>query len=220
MGAIRLKSVSTVPDWAPEAPITNIASSPSDAATVYVMWGTPGYDATTAKGYSKLMRTTDYGQTWEDLSGFAGSTDGHSTAGLPDLVIYDLLVVPGYPHKIWLATEAGLYESRDNGTTWRPSYTGIPPAVIWRLEIIDDQIVALTHGAGIWTIDQELVDSEYSAPLPSQLTLPGNYPNPFATETTINFALPESGHVTLSVYDLLGRRVSTIADKMYAAGRH
>jgi hypothetical protein len=47
-----------------------------------------------------------------------------------------------------------------------------------------------------------------------------NYPNPFNPVTVISFALPASTHVNLSVYDVNGRLVSTLADNMMTDGVH
>lgn len=48
-----------------------------------------------------------------------------------------------------------------------------------------------------------------------------NYPNPFASTTTISFRLPASGTVRLRVLDLMGREVQTIADnEAMEAGDH
>ncbi|HCI70816.1 MAG TPA: hypothetical protein DHV30_09570, partial [Balneola sp.] len=47
-----------------------------------------------------------------------------------------------------------------------------------------------------------------------------NYPNPFNPTTEINFSLPESGEVSLKVYDMLGREVSTIVSSQMSAGTH
>ncbi len=47
-----------------------------------------------------------------------------------------------------------------------------------------------------------------------------NYPNPFAASTTFRYALPEATHVRLEVYDLLGRRVATLADEEAQPGWH
>ncbi len=38
-----------------------------------------------------------------------------------------------------------------------------------------------------------------------------NYPNPFNTETTISYFLPEAADVELTVHDLNGRIVNTLA---------
>lgn len=47
-----------------------------------------------------------------------------------------------------------------------------------------------------------------------------NYPNPFNPVTMIDFALPETGHVRLAVYDALGREIAVLADGVSEAGRH
>ncbi len=44
------------------------------------------------------------------------------------------------------------------------------------------------------------------------------YPNPFASATTLGFTLPEAQEVQLTVYDVLGRRVATLADGLHPAG--
>ena len=51
-------------------------------------------------------------------------------------------------------------------------------------------------------------------------TFEPNYPNPFVTSTTFRYALPEAAHVRLEVYDLLGRRVATLADEEAQPGWH
>ncbi len=47
---------------------------------------------------------------------------------------------------------------------------------------------------------------------PLVLALEQNYPNPFNPETVIRFTLPESGHASLHVYDITGRRLATLVD--------
>lgn len=56
--------------------------------------------------------------------------------------------------------------------------------------------------------------------VPAFLNLHQNYPNPFNPSTMMSYDLPEAGHVSLIVYDLLGRPVATIVNDVQKAGRH
>ena len=56
--------------------------------------------------------------------------------------------------------------------------------------------------------------------IPTEFELRGNYPNPFNPETVIPFGVPQSSHVRLEVYNLLGQRVALLLDEPMAAGRH
>jgi len=55
---------------------------------------------------------------------------------------------------------------------------------------------------------------------PMEFSLSQNVPNPFNPVTTIRFALPEAGHVTLAVYDINGRLVRNLAAGRLEAGQH
>jgi len=46
-----------------------------------------------------------------------------------------------------------------------------------------------------------------------------NYPNPFKNTTTIEFELPEAGHVEITVFDMLGRKIICLLDEPREAGR-
>ena len=47
-----------------------------------------------------------------------------------------------------------------------------------------------------------------------------NYPNPFNPSTTIKFSIPNSQFVTLKVYDMLGREVTTLVNEGKPAGNY
>jgi flagellar hook assembly protein FlgD len=47
-----------------------------------------------------------------------------------------------------------------------------------------------------------------------------NRPNPFRRSTSIGYALPRGGRVSLEVYDLSGRRVASLLDGWRPAGEH
>jgi hypothetical protein len=54
----------------------------------------------------------------------------------------------------------------------------------------------------------------------NQFELEANYPNPFNSSTRINFSLPTQSHITLKVYNILGREVKCLVDETLPAGSH
>lgn len=55
---------------------------------------------------------------------------------------------------------------------------------------------------------------------PQSIGLAQNYPNPFNPTTVLSYNLPVGGHVTMKVYDILGREVMTLVDGYQGAGIH
>lgn len=55
---------------------------------------------------------------------------------------------------------------------------------------------------------------------PASTTLFQNYPNPFRSETNIRFDLENTSKVTLTIYDVLGRKVRVLTDTELEAGTH
>ena len=55
---------------------------------------------------------------------------------------------------------------------------------------------------------------------PHAFALGENYPNPFNPTTRIDFTLPRSERVRLTVYDVTGRTVAVLVDAVRSAGRH
>jgi len=57
-------------------------------------------------------------------------------------------------------------------------------------------------------------------PLPTTTEIMRIYPNPFNAATRIEFALSSNAHVRLDIFNVLGQRVATAADRIYPVGRH
>lgn len=86
----------------------------------------------------------------------------------------------------------------------------------------DDRYAWMTTYAGISVLDLSSVEALPADELTpaSPLRMQPSYPNPFATATTIPFAIDQPGRVRLVVHDLLGREVTSLHDGWLPAGRH
>ncbi|MEQ9280820.1 MAG: T9SS type A sorting domain-containing protein [Balneola sp.] len=56
--------------------------------------------------------------------------------------------------------------------------------------------------------------------LPNEFILSQNYPNPFNPSTKIKFTLPVQSNAVLEVFDILGRKITTLASEELPAGQH
>lgn len=59
-----------------------------------------------------------------------------------------------------------------------------------------------------------------TGPVPREFDILFIYPNPFNASATIAFTIPRAGRVSLSLYNITGRRVAVLADSVYQAGEH
>ncbi len=64
----------------------------------------------------------------------------------------------------------------------------------------------------------EIVEIEVQ--MPEQFSLVQNFPNPFNPSTVIRFSIPQQDHVTLRVFDVLGKEVAKIIDEQKPAGSY
>ena len=99
----------------------------------------------------------------------------------------------------------------------------IPPDQAGLWELVVDGASRELRDAGSLSLEPaaEVIVRQSRGPvLPQALALEQNYPNPFNPGTTIRWDLAEAGHVSLSVYDVTGRRVRRLAQGWHAAGRY
>ncbi|MDZ7375400.1 MAG: FG-GAP-like repeat-containing protein, partial [candidate division KSB1 bacterium] len=66
----------------------------------------------------------------------------------------------------------------------------------------------------------KLAGAEPLSNLPQRFELLQNYPNPFNGTTLIRFAVPHTGKIRLTIYNLLGEEVNTLIDETVAPGKY
>ena len=88
----------------------------------------------------------------------------------------------------------------------------------------DCDIIAGAAFIGVlcWWEDVTPIATGLEIPLtkPATFGLKQNYPNPFNPTTTIQFSLPQERPVVITLNDILGKEIRTIADRRYPAGEH
>ena len=94
-----------------------------------------------------------------------------------------------------------------------------PGTYYWRVQAVDNQFAGSPFSEeGTFTVTSTSMDPDPLAP--RVYALRQNYPNPFNPTTTIAYELPQASHVTVTVYDMLGRQVSVVVDGTLEAGFH
>lgn len=86
-------------------------------------------------------------------------------------------------------------------------YTNDPfqPVITWPVEMTVSPAVALPGGGD---------------PLPGKFILHQNYPNPFNPFTNIGFRISDRGFVSLEVFDVIGRKITTLVKGELLPGEH
>jgi len=139
----------------------------------------------------------------------------------------------------YLLDEIALIASSDGGVTWttpmalnRPDhdagYQGMDPRVTssgidlaWResylVNINDSDTLSILYGH----VDLSVVGLHFDDPhISKAFWLSQNYPNPFNPNTQINFYIAKSGKYELSIFNILGQKVKTIANRKFEIGEN
>jgi hypothetical protein len=139
----------------------------------------------------------------------------------------------GSPGSALVGTERGIYSTTNiSGASWTYTNTGMANTLVADLKqqtlpawLCNNayNVYAGTHGRGAFVSNTFFKAPTGVAPIASsdiQADLKV-YPNPMATQGTLEFNLPaQSGNVTVTIYDISGRIVKTVAMDNQAPGQH
>ena len=92
--------------------------------------------------------------------------------------------------------------------------------VYWFAKKTADEVPNWSDISNVDSITTEPEPPDTIPPAPSVIFLGQNFPNPFDDYTTIEFWLPDQRHVKLEIFDVLGRRLETLANERMGAGWH
>lgn len=155
-----------------------------------------------------------------DLSGtlMPGGTTrvGNVGAGDVDLTFADGLLQNG-PDAMALYRASAADFPAGTGAT----LDGLVSSIVY---VSDDDVYGASKSAALAGGEATFVEQMQAlaglANRPARVELAPSFPNPARGATTIRFALPDAGPVTLDVYDLLGRRVASLVDGAQTPGWH
>jgi photosystem II stability/assembly factor-like uncharacterized protein len=191
--------------WAATAPYgfthnapLRVYAHPTSVNAAFVTFG--GYTPLGHIGY-----TTDMGQSWVEVSG-----------DLPVMPVNVIVVDSAKPQNWYVGTDVGVWWSADGGEHWLPFEAELPNAIVLDLEIQRSarKLVAGTYGRGAWEVDLPTETSTPPASNPNarlRLMLDPPLVNPAASRTAFRFAARSDASVSLTVHDVVGRRVEDIA---------
>lgn len=157
-----------------------------------------------------VFKSTNNGLNWIQLSSINASC---------------IEINPDDSSIIYIGTDLnGVYRSVNGGQTFNHSDINFPVSNkilgLSKDPGSADSIIVCTY-TGIYKVwDLQTAISEVTNAIPEKYSLNQNYPNPFNPSTTITFSNIKSQNIKLTVYDLSGKEIQTLADQEFPAGTY
>ena len=157
-----------------------------------------------------IFKTTDRGINWNNIGqGFEGGGN-----------VYDVGVNFITTENIYIGLEAGADTNgmyvKKNDQPWE--HFGLTDMIVRSIAIDNNLIYAATDSGLFVRNILSSVEPEINNHSEIDYLLYPAYPNPFNSTTNIKYSIPHSGRITLKVFDILGREVTTLIDEEKSAG--
>ncbi len=145
---------------------------------------------------------------------------------------FDLAIPPadpdGFRFEGFISCDIPMFRDIKSGDRAEFIIEGNEAYLSWEPEMIPDNIeMTLLDGFSVISMrDIDYANISGSAKivvdriLPESMTLSDAVPNPFNPITKINFTLPEPADINLSIYDMMGRKITTVVSGERRAGKH
>ncbi len=172
-------------------------------------------------GEGKILKTTDGGTTWLKVTNTGIAPQSNSKC------LFFLNADTG-----WIGTNDGVPEQNPDRVVLRTTDGGYSWTTSYRSKNDTSAVFSLYFrdaNDGWFTGDYGLIEHTASAGtgingggsgVPRVFDLDQNFPNPFNPSTVIGYRLPVTSHVTLRVYDAIGRVIETLVSERQDAGHH
>ncbi|NOS86776.1 MAG: T9SS type A sorting domain-containing protein [Ignavibacteria bacterium] len=156
-----------------------------------------------------ILKSTDFGANW--LVHVGTNSNYYKTINFLD----------NY-HGYAITASNKLAFSSDGGSIWSLHDVTIPDRNINAVQFVDplngfiggDSVFLKTTNGGLTFITMQQNE------IPVSYSLSQNYPNPFNPVTNIKFEIPKSGFVKITIFDLLGREITTLIDQQMQPGSY
>jgi hypothetical protein len=90
----------------------------------------------------------------------------------------------------------------------------------WRIRSLGEVEQQHSEWSEVMSFTTGVRTSVEEATIPTDYSLNQNYPNPFNPTTSITYSLPHSAVVSLKIYDITGKYITTLVDGVTSAGIH
>jgi len=116
--------------------------------------------------------------------------------------------------------QKGIFLSKNNGVDWNEINQGLPAGItVKAIQVKDGFVYAGTEQGVYRRLMTEITGVEnISSEVPEKYSLHQNYPNPFNPSTIISYSIPTKSVVSLKIYDLLGKEITTLVNREHEAG--